>query len=68
MPPASAMPLAFGAGIGYALYYLSFVTAAIALYFIRTRGGYRSIPEFLASKYGTAVLAAVFDRDRHSLD
>jgi SSS family solute:Na+ symporter len=45
---------AFGVlgGIGYSIYYLSFVTAAIALYFIRTRGGYRSIPEFLATKYG----------------
>jgi SSS family solute:Na+ symporter len=51
---AASLGSAFGiwGGIGYALYYLSFVTAAIALYFIRTRGGYRSIPEFLASKYG----------------
>jgi hypothetical protein len=51
---AASLGNAFGiwGGIGYALYYLSFVTAAIALYFIRTRGGYRSIPEFLASKYG----------------
>lgn len=51
---AATLGEAFGVlgGIGYAIYYLSFVTAAIALYFIRTRGGFRSIPEFLVSKYG----------------
>lgn len=51
---AASLGNAFGiwGGIGYAIYYLSFVTAAIALFFIRTRGGYRSIPEFLVSKYG----------------
>jgi Na+/proline symporter len=51
---AATLGGAFGVlgGIGYAIYYLSFVTAAIALYFIRTRGGFRSIPEFLVSKYG----------------
>jgi Na+/proline symporter len=51
---AASLGSAFGlwGGIGYALYYLSIDTAAIALYFLRTRGGYRSIPEFLASKYG----------------
>ncbi|MDA0674671.1 MAG: Na+/proline symporter [Cyanobacteria bacterium] len=51
---AASLGSAFGiwGGIGYAIYYLSFITAAMALYFIRTRGGYRSIPEFLASKYG----------------
>lgn len=51
---AASLGQTFGVlgGIGYAIYYLSFVTAAIALYFIRTRGGFRSIPEFLVSKYG----------------
>ena len=51
---AATLGNAFGVlgGIGYAIYYLSFMTAAIALYFIRTRGGFRSIPEFLVSKYG----------------
>lgn len=51
---AATLGSAFGiwGGLGYALYYLSFVTAAIALYFIRSRGGHRSIPEFLASQYG----------------
>ena len=51
---AATLGSAFGiaGGIGYAMYYLSFLTAAIALYYLRTRGGYRSIPEFLVSKYG----------------
>lgn len=51
---AASLGQAFGVlgGVGYAFYYLSFVTAAIALYFLRTRGGFRSIPEFLVSKYG----------------
>lgn len=51
---AASLGNAFGitGGIGYAIYYLSFVTAAVAIYFLRTRGGYSSIPEFLASKYG----------------
>ncbi len=50
---AASLGQAFGllGGIGYAIYYLSFFTAAIALYFLRTRGGFRSIPEFLVSKY-----------------
>ena len=58
---AASLGSAFGitGGIGYAIYYLSFVTAAIALYFIRTRGGYRSIPEFLVGKYGK-VCARLF--------
>lgn len=58
---AASLGNAFGitGGIGYAIYYLSFVTAAIALYLIRTRGGYQSIPEFLVSKYGR-VCARLF--------
>ncbi len=51
---AASLSNAFGitGGIGYSIYYLSFVTAAIVLYLIRTRGGYNSISEFLVSKYG----------------
>ena len=58
---AASLGSAFGitGGIGYALYYLSFVTAAITLYYLRTRSGYRSIPEFLISKYGK-VCARLF--------
>jgi len=58
---AATLGGAFGitGSIGYAIYYLSFVTAAIALYFLRTKGGYRSIPEFLVSRYGK-VCAKLF--------
>ncbi len=52
---AASLANSFGlaGGIGYAFYYLSFVTAAIAIYYIRVRGGYKSLPEFLVSKYGS---------------
>ena len=53
---ANASDLAYGygltGGIGYALYYLSFVVAGVAIYLLRTRGGYLSLPHFLVSKYG----------------
>jgi Na+/proline symporter len=39
-------------GIGYAAYWLSFITAGIAIYFMRTRGGHRSLPGFLVDRYG----------------
>ena len=42
-----------GGGIGYTVYYLSFVVAGVAIYRLRTRGGYRSLPHFLVGKYGT---------------
>ncbi len=47
---------AFGiwGGIGYALYYLSFVVAGIAIYLIRVRGGHTSLSGFLTAKYGAA--------------
>lgn len=52
---AASLANAFGltGGIGYAIYYLSFVTAAIAIYYLRTRSGYRSLPDFLVGKYGS---------------
>ncbi len=45
---------AFGlwGGLGYAAYYLSFIVVGIAVYFLRTRGGFRSLAEFLTVKYG----------------
>ena len=53
---ANSAGLAFAFGItgaiGYALYYLSFATAGVAIYLIRTRGGDKSLPAFLVRKYG----------------
>lgn len=50
---AASLAGAFGVlgGLGYGIYYLSFFTAAAAIYFIRTRGGHTSIAGFLSSKY-----------------
>ena len=58
---AADLAYAFGitGGIGYTLYYLSFVVAGIAIYFIRQRGGYRSLSHFLTDKYG-AFCARLF--------
>ena len=52
---AASLAYAFGlaGGIGYAIYYLSFITAAIAIYFIRVRGRFQSLPDFLIHKYGS---------------
>ncbi len=56
---ANASDLAYGygitGGIGYTLYYLSFVVAGVTIYLLRTRGGYRSLPQFLVSKYGAGA-------------
>lgn len=51
---AASLAYAFGVtgGLGYAIYYLSFVTAAVVIYGLRTRGGFRSLPEFLTLRYG----------------
>jgi len=58
---ATNLAHAFGVygGIGYSLYYGSFVTAGVTIYFLRTRGGYRSLPAFLVEKYGP-LCARVF--------
>jgi len=51
---AADLAYAYGivGGVGYSLYYLSFIVAGVAIYLMRTRGGYRSVPEFLLHKYG----------------
>ena len=51
---AASLTAAFGVwgGIGYAAYYLSFIVVAVAAYFIRVRGNHRSLPAFVASRYG----------------
>lgn len=51
---AAGLAHAFGpwGGIGYAVYYLSFVVVGVTVYFIRTRWNYASLAEFLTAKYG----------------
>ena len=54
---ASDLAFSYGitGGIGYAIYYLSFFVAGVAIYLLRTRGGYLSLPHFLATKYGAGA-------------
>ncbi|MEL0107643.1 MAG: hypothetical protein VW802_11940 [Rhodospirillaceae bacterium] len=58
---SAGLAYAFGitGSIGYAIYYLSFLTAGIAIYMIRTRAGDDSLPAFLVRKYG-ALCAKLF--------
>ena len=60
---ANAATLAADYGLigsnGYTIYYGSFIVAGVAIYLLRTRGGYRSLPHFLSTKYGV-VCARLF--------
>lgn len=44
-------------GIAYAAYYFSFAVAGIIIYQIRVEGGFKSIHEFLKSKFGKTAVA-----------
>lgn len=54
---ANAADLSFAFGlvgsVGYTIYYLSFIVAGVAIYFMRTAGGHSSLPEMLFRKYGS---------------
>jgi len=54
---AANLGLEFGimGGVAYAGYYLSFITAGIVIYYMRTRGNFKSIHQFLNSRYGRAA-------------
>lgn len=60
---ANASALAYGygvvGGIGYTVYYLSFVVAGIAIWAIRKRWGYRSLSHLMVERYGS-VAARLF--------
>ncbi|WP_452229729.1 MULTISPECIES: sodium:solute symporter [unclassified Lacinutrix] len=43
-------------GVAYAGYYLSFAVAGILIYKIRTVGGFKSIHEFLTTKFGKGAM------------
>lgn len=51
---AMNLSAAFGlwGGLAYAAYWLAFIVVGVAAYFLRTRGGFRSMAEFLNIKYG----------------
>lgn len=42
--------------LGYAFYYLSFLTAGLVIYQMRTKGGVTSIPSFIQNKYGKGAM------------
>ena len=44
-------------GVAYAGYYLSFAVAGVIIYQLRTKGNYKSIHEFLTSKFGKKAVA-----------
>lgn len=44
-------------GVAYAGYYLSFAVAGIIIYNLRTKGGFKSIHEFLTTKFGKRAMA-----------
>lgn len=45
-------------GMGYSVYYLSFLTGGWIIYRLRTQGAYRSIHHFLQSKFGRGALVS----------
>ena len=44
-------------GVAYAGYYLSFAVAGLIIYKIRVKGGFKSIHEFLTTKFGKGAVA-----------
>ncbi|APZ46248.1 sodium:solute symporter [Polaribacter reichenbachii] len=56
---AANLGLAFGlvGGVAYSGYYLSFAVAGIIIYQLRTKGNYKSIHEFLNTKFGKKAVA-----------
>ncbi|WP_256534169.1 sodium:solute symporter [Lewinella sp. JB7] len=55
---AANLGLSFGilGGVAYAGYYLSFAVAGVVIYYMRTRGGFTSIHEFLKSRFGRGAV------------
>ncbi len=55
---SASLTHAFGiwGGFGYSVYYLSFIVVAAAVYCLRVRGGYHSLPDFLIRRYGAVCM------------
>ncbi|OEK07875.1 sodium:solute symporter [Flavivirga aquatica] len=56
---AANLGLSFGivGGVAYAGYYLSFAVAGVLLYQLRTKGNFKSIHQFLTTKFGKGAMA-----------
>lgn len=55
---AANLGLSYGlvGGLGYAVYYLSFITGGIVIYRMRVRGGFKSIHHFLETRFGRSAV------------
>lgn len=55
---AANLGMEFGlvGGVAYATYYLSFLVAGVVIYFMRVKGGFSSIHQFLATRYGKGAI------------
>ncbi len=55
---AANLSLQFGmvGGISYAVYYLSFITGGIIIYQLRTKGNFKSIHDFLSTRFGKSAV------------
>ncbi|NJB85658.1 Na+/proline symporter [Lewinella marina] len=55
---AANLGLSFGwiGGAAYAAYYVGFAVAGVVIYYLRTRGRYRSIHHFLSSRFGRGAV------------
>jgi len=43
-------------GVSYGIYYFAFIVAGVIIYRMRTRGGFKSIHQFLESRYGKGAV------------
>lgn len=55
---AASLTHSFGlwGGFGYSVYYLSFIVVAVTVYYLRVRGGYTSLPNFIQTRYGRVCM------------
>lgn len=55
---AANLGLSFGivGGVAYAVYYLSFIVAGVVIYQLRVKGKFKSIHDFLQTKYGQGAV------------
>jgi len=55
---AANLGLSFGmvGGVAYATYYLSFLVAGFVIYYLRTKGGFQSIHQFLRTRFGSNAI------------
>lgn len=55
---AANLGLSYGmvGGVAYSAYYLSFLVAGVVIYYMRVKGGFESIHQFLRSKFGSNAI------------